>query len=52
MSKTITGLLLIIAAQFLPMEEVELVLEAIGVIVAWYGRYVAVDKINLLGIKK
>ena len=52
MSKTILGLITIIAAQFVPVEELETVIEAIGIIVAWYGRFTAVDSINIFGIKK
>lgn len=37
-SLTITGLVTILLAQFVPMEEVETVLEAVGILVAWYGR--------------
>lgn len=52
MSKTISGLLLIIAAQFIPAEEIEIVVEAIGIILAWYGRFVASGDISILGFKK
>lgn len=51
MSKTIIGLLTIILSQFVPMEELQTVLEAVGILLAWYGRYAHGD-ISLMGIKK
>jgi hypothetical protein len=50
MSLTITGLILLIASQFVPAEEVQLVLEAVGVIVAWYGRWRLGD-ISVVGLR-
>ena len=52
MSKTIIGLITIIAAQFIPVEEIETVIEAIGIIVAWYGRIAASGQVTWLGLKK
>ena len=51
MSKTIIGLITILLAQFVPVEELNLVLEAIGVLIAWYGRY-SIGDISLLGTRK
>jgi hypothetical protein len=50
MSLTITGLVVLIASQFVPAEEVQLVLEAVGVIVAWYGRWRLGD-ISVVGLR-
>lgn len=50
-SVTITGLLLILLSQFAPVEEVEVVLEAIGIIIAWYGR-VRIGDIKVWGVRK
>lgn len=49
-SVTITGLLMVVLSNFVPAEEVETVLEAIGIIIAWYGRFRA-GGINWLGVK-
>lgn len=51
MSKTIIGLLTLIFSQFVPVEELQVVLEAIGIILAWYGRY-KVGDISLMGLRK
>lgn len=51
MSKTILGLITVVLAQFVPVEELNTVLEAIGVLIAWYGRY-AIGDISLLGTRK
>ena len=51
MSKTIIGLLTVLLSQFVPVQELQTVLEAIGIIIAWYGRY-AVGDISVLGIRK
>ena len=51
MSLTITGLIILIISQFVPAEEVETVMEAIGIIISWYGRYRLGD-ISLFGSKK
>ena len=50
LSVTITGLLTIIISEFVPVEELEVVLTAIGIVVAWYGRY-RLGGISLLGVK-
>ena len=50
-SLTITGLLTLILSQFTPIEELEVVLEAVGIIMTWYGRYRA-GGINVFGLKK
>ena len=52
---TIVGVIVMIASQFAPeMEvqsvEVETILAAIGIIVAWYGRWRQSD-ISILGVK-
>lgn len=51
MSSTIIGLIVIIAAQFVPVEEVNQVLEAIGIIISWIGRFRLGD-ITPLGFRK
>ena len=51
MSKTIGGLILIIGAQFAPVEEIETILTAIGILISWYGRVKAVDNVSWLGLK-
>lgn len=51
MSTTIIGLLIIIASQFVPTEEVETVATAIGIIISWWGR-LRLGDINLLGLRK
>ena len=50
-SLTITGLLVVVLAEFLPVEEVEVVGQAIGIIIAWFGRY-RVGDIALTGKRK
>lgn len=52
MSKTILGLITIIAAQFVPIEELEQVMTAIGIVISWYGRIVASGDISFFGLKK
>lgn len=52
MSKTILGLLTIILSQFIPIEELQVVLEALGIILAWYGRLTASGDISIFGFKK
>ncbi len=51
MSVTIIGLLVAIVSQFFPVEEVQTVAEAIGIIIAWFGRYRLGD-LTLLGFRK
>jgi len=51
MSKTILGLITIVLAQFVPVEELNTVLEAVGILLAWYGRYQLGD-ISPLGLRK
>lgn len=50
-SMTISGIVMLLAAQFVPVDELEVVMEAVGIILAWYGRY-RVGDITLLGIRK
>jgi len=50
-SLTITGLLTLILSQIVPVEELEVVLEAAGILMTWYGRYRA-GGINVFGVKK
>ena len=38
-SLTISGLVVLVLSQFVPAEEAETVLEAVGILVAWYGRF-------------
>lgn len=38
-SLTMTGLMAVIFAEFVPQAELEVVIQAIGILVAWYGRY-------------
>lgn len=51
MSLTISGLLVIILSQFVPSEEVETVMEAIGIIMSWYGRIRLAD-LDVFGFRK
>lgn len=51
MSLTITGLIVLIVSQFVPAEEVQTVIEAIGIIIAWYGRIRLAD-ITWFGSRK
>ena len=51
MSLTISGLIIIILSQFVPTEEVETVMEAVGIIVSWYGRIRLAD-VDLFGFRK
>lgn len=51
MSLTITGLIVAICSQFVPAEEVQVVMEAVGIIIAWYGRYRLGD-LTLFGSRK
>ena len=52
MSKTIIGLLTVVLSQFVPVEELEVVLQALGILLAWYGRVQAVENITWYGMKK
>lgn len=51
MSTTIIGLVVLVLSQFVPVEEVEKVMEAVGIIIAWYGR-VRLGDISLWGVRK
>jgi len=51
MSKTIASLITLILSQFVPVEEIELVIEAVIVVYLWYLRYKAGD-ISLFGVRK
>lgn len=51
MSLTITGLLVVILSQFVPIEEAETVIGAIGIIISWFGRFRLGD-LTLLGTRK
>lgn len=51
MSKTISSLIVLILSQFVPVEEVQLVVEALTVLYLWYLRYQAGD-ISLMGTRK
>lgn len=48
---TITGLVILLGSNFVPAEQIETVIQAIGIILAWYGRWRQKD-INILGVKK
>lgn len=39
MSLTITGLLIAILSQFIPLEDAQTIMSAVGIIVAFWGRY-------------
>ena len=43
MSKTIIGIVTLLLAQFVPTEEVSIVMEAVGIIITWYGRFALGD---------
>lgn len=51
MSTTILGLIIVIAAQFVPMEEIQKVIEGLGILMSWYGRF-KIGDISPLGIRK
>lgn len=51
MSVTISGLIILIASQFVPTEEVDTVLSAVGILISWYGRIRMAD-VNFFGIRK
>lgn len=51
MSKTILSLITLIASQFVPMEELQIVLEALSILVIWYSRFSAGD-ISIFGVRK
>jgi hypothetical protein len=51
MSVTISGLILLIGSQFVPAEEVQHVLEAIGIIMSWYGR-IRAGGLHWTGLRK
>lgn len=51
MSITISGLILLVGSQFVPGEELKTVLEAVGIIIAWVGRY-RIGDISIFGTKK
>lgn len=51
MSKTIISLITLVASQFVPMEELQVVLEALSILVIWYSR-VSVGDISIFGTKK
>lgn len=51
MSITITGLIIIVLSQFVPAEEVETVMEAVGILMSWYGRVRLAD-VDLFGFRK
>lgn len=51
MSLTISGLIIIILSQFVPAEEVETVMEAVGILMSWYGR-IRLDDLTWLGLRK
>ena len=49
-SLTIVGLITLVASQFVPAEELQTVMEAFGIILAWYGRWRQGD-ISIVGVK-
>jgi hypothetical protein len=51
MSKTIASLITLILSQFVPVEELQVVIEAVAILVIWYSRYQAGD-ISLMGLRK
>jgi|DEB0MinimDraft_12_1074336.scaffolds.fasta_scaffold112692_1 hypothetical protein len=51
MSKTIIGLITVLLAQFVPAEEIETVMVAVGILLSWYARYSTGD-ITLFGARK
>jgi len=51
MSKTIISLITLVLSQFVPVEELQVVLEALAILVIWYSRVSAGD-INLFGLRK
>lgn len=51
MSLTITGLIIAVLSQFIPVEEAQTIVEAIGIIVAFVGR-VRIGDLTWYGIRK
>jgi hypothetical protein len=51
MSKTIASLITLILSQFVPVEELQVVIEAIAILVIWYSRVSAGD-ISITGLRK
>lgn len=51
MSKTIASLITLILSQFVPVEELQVVIEAISILIIWYSRF-SVGDINLFGLRK
>ena len=51
MSKTITGVLAILLAQFMSVEEINTIMTAIGIVLAYYGRY-SLGDITWYGTRK
>lgn len=51
MSKTIASLITLVLSQFVPVEEIEVVIEAAVIVYLWYLRYKAGD-ISLMGLRK
>ena len=49
-SLTIVGLITLVASQFVPAEELQTVMQAVGIILAWYGRWRQGD-ISIVGVK-
>jgi hypothetical protein len=51
MSLTITGLIIAVLSQFIPAEEAQTIVEALGIIVAFYGR-VRLGDLTWFGLRK
>ena len=51
MSKTITGVLAILLAQFMSVEEINTIMTAVGIVLAYYGRY-SLGDITWYGTRK
>ncbi len=51
MSKTIAGIVTVLLAQFMTVEEVNTILTAIGIVLSYYGRY-SIGDITWYGTRK
>ena len=50
-SLAISGLIVIILGEFFPIEEVQLLIQAVGILMSWIGR-IRIGDVTLLGTRK
>ena len=51
MSKTIAGVITVLLAQFMTVEEINTIMNAVGIVLAYYGRY-SLGDITWYGARK